>query len=91
MITDSITERRDDHQFDHGKYVKNTDSSARKGNLGDKEEHGDTITIKPPYHSCTGDYNDLRAAVEELRLSQRADQYESQGEGSDYDYANDYE
>ena len=35
--------------------------------------------------------DDLRVAVEELRLRKYADQYESQDDESDYDFTNDYE
>ena len=58
---------------------------ARRTDRAIRDDSSRRITLA----SMTTD--DLRAAVEELRFRQHADQYESQEEKSDYDYSNYYE
>ena len=74
-------ERRDEHRL-----VNRDRQTRREGRTGRYErDNGRRITLA----SATTD--DLRDAVEELRLRQYVDQYESQDEESDYDHSNDYE
>ena len=84
--------RRDGHRFDHRERHKESPLVSRdlqhrhEGRTG-RYEHDSNLRVT--LASATTD--DFRAAVEELRLRQHADQYESQDEQSDYDYSNNYE